>query len=403
MAITTETKKEFDPRGPEFGYSPEMRGPFMGEPNRLPPGPEEEAPLERTAEWLAAHPETKKRVLLTGASGAIGAHVIAHFLANSDMHIVAVDSFHTEHKGYFDRITTVCNEYQKTTGIDPRPRIRILSHDLTSPFTSREIEEIGDIDYVVNLASRSDVQNSIDDPLSFIRNNTELMLNMLEYARVAMPRVFLHFSTDEVYGPAPKDSGGHKEWDPILPSNPYSASKAMQEALAIAWWRCYGVPLIITNTMNNFGEMQAPSKFPAMIQKKIEANEVIDIHAANEENIGSRYYIHSRNSADAILFILNNVQPQMHGAGEIDRPVRLNIVGDKQVNNAELIRVIADLMGKKAKTRIVNFHDSNPGHDLHYGLNGEALAALGWTSPVSFEQSMASTILWQQANPEWMK
>lgn len=404
MAITTELKKEFDPRGPQFGYSPEMRGPSMGEPNRLPAADEpEDAPLERTPEWLAAHPDAKKRVLLTGASGAIGAHVIAHFLTKTDWDIVALDSFHKEHKGYFDRISTVVSEYEKTIEHSAAGRVKIFSHDLTAPFTSREIEEIGDIDYVVNLASRSDVQNSIDDPLSFIRNNTELMLNMLEYARVAMPRVFLHFSTDEVYGPAPKDSGGHKEWDPILPSNPYSASKAMQEALAIAWWRCYGVPLIITNTMNNFGEMQAPSKFPAMIQKKIEAGEVIDIHAANEENIGSRYYIHSRNSADAILFILKNIQPQMHGAGEIDRPVRLNIVGDKQVNNAELIQVIAGLMGKEAKTRIVNFHDHNPGHDLHYGLNGEALAALGWHSPVSFEESMKQTIEWQQANPEWMK
>ncbi len=339
-----------------------------------------------------------RRVLLTGAGGAIGAHVIAHIMHNTDWEIVATDSFRNDHKGYFDRITRFCRNHP-----DWPPRIKIIRHDLCAPFTSRQIEDIGKIDYVVNLASRSDVQNSIDDPLPFVRNNTELMLNMMEYARVAKPEVFLHFSTDEVYGSAPKDSGGHKEWDAILPSNPYSASKACQEAIAIAWWRSYGIPLVITNTMNNFGETQAPSKFPAMIQQKITNGETIKVHATKGGEIGTRYYIHSRNSADAIIFILKNVKPIIHSHGEIDRPVRLNIVGDKQVSNLELVETIGKLMGKEPKYELAYFHDDNPGHDLHYGLNGDKLAALGWKSPVSFEESMKNTIEWQVRNPEWMK
>lgn len=361
--------------------------------NTLPP----KTPRE-LEEWQKLHKNAPKRVLITGAGGAIGVHMIAHLMHNTDWEVVAVDSFKSEHKGYFDRIVTVCEDHPEWPA-----RIKIVVHDLNAPFTPRQIEKIGDIDYIINLASRSDVQNSIDDPLPFIRNNTELMLNVLEYARIAMPMVFLHFSTDEVYGPAGKDSGGHKEWEPSIPSNPYSASKAMQEDLAIAWWRCFGVPLIITNTMNNFGEMQAPSKFPAMIQQKLEKGEPIDIHSSDEGEIGSRYYIHSRNSADAVLFILKNVPPRMHGPGEIDRPVRLNIVGDKQLNNVELVQAISKLMGKEAGIKMVNFHSHNPGHDLHYGLNGDALAALGWTSPVSFEDSMRNTIEWQKAHPEWMK
>lgn len=339
-----------------------------------------------------------KRLLLTGAGGAIGLHVLCHIMHNTDWEVVATDSWKSDHKGYFDRLAFMGNDHP-----DWKPRIQILTHDLNAPFTDREIETIGHIDYIVNLASRSDVQNSIEDPLPFVRNNTELMLNMVEYARKAKPEVFLHFSTDEVYGPAPKDSGGHPEWDPILPSNPYSASKAIQEAIAIAWWRSYGLPLIITNTMNNFGEMQAPSKFPAMIQKKIEAGEVIPVHATKDGQVGTRYYLHSRNAADAVIFILKNVPPVLHSHGELDRPVRLNIVGDKQVSNMELVEIIADLMGKEAKTELTYFHDSNPGHDLHYGLNGEALADLGWKSPQTFEESMKNTIEWQQSHPEWMK
>ncbi len=339
-----------------------------------------------------------KRILLTGAGGAIGVHVLAHIMHNTDWFVVCTDSFKVDHKGYHDRIVRFCRNHP-----DWPPRIKIITHDLNAPFTSRQIEEIGKIDYVVNLASRSDVHNSIDDPLPFVRNNTETMLNMMEYARIAKPEKFIHFSTDEVYGPAPKDSRGHPEWDPIIPSNPYSASKACQEAIAIAWWRSFGVPLIITNTMNNFGETQSPSKFPAMIQQKIERDEVIPVHVADGGEMGTRYYIHSRNSGDAIIFILKNVEPVLHGHGHLDRPTRLNIVGDKQVSNLDLVQIIGRLMGKEPKYELVNFHEHNPGHDLHYGLDGAELEKLGWKAPMPFEESMKNTIEWQQRNPEWMK
>lgn len=342
--------------------------------------------------------ESMKRVLVTGAGGAIGVHMLAHIMETTDWEVVATDSFKSDHKGYYDRLAVLAGEHPEW-----RPRIQIITHDLVAPFTLREIEHIGKIDYIINLASRSDVQNSIDDPLPFVRNNTELMLTMLEYARVAKPEKFLHFSTDEVLGPAPQESAGHREWDTTLPSNPYSASKASQEALAIAWWRSYDVPIIITSTMNNFGEMQSPSKFPAMIQQKIERKEVITIHAAPDGTTGTRYYLHSRNAADAVLFILKKVPVVHHQHGEIDRPVRLNIVGDRQIANDELPRLIGKLMDKPVVATKVNFHSANPGHDLHYGLDGSKLAALGWKAPISFEDSLKRTIEWQQAHPEWLR
>lgn len=334
-----------------------------------------------------------KRILLTGAGGAIGCHVLAHLLEKTDWDIVCTDSF--RHKGYFDRIIQVTPRFLAD-------RVKIIVHDLNAPFTKREIVNMGMIDYIINLASLSDVKESIEDPVTTIKNNTDLMLNMLEYARVIKPEVFIQFSTDEIYGPTPKNSGGHKEWDPILPSNPYAASKAAQEAICISYWRSYGIPLIITNTMNNFGAMQSPSKFPAMIQSNIQKNETITIHAGGNGEIGTRYYIHSRNTADAIVFILNNVPPLAHTPGFIDRPVRLNIVGDKQLSNTELVEVIENLMNAEAVVTLKNFHDDNPGHDLHYGLNGENLAKLGWKSPVSFEDSMKHTIEWQKEHPEWL-
>src|SRR3990167_3879359 len=337
-----------------------------------------------------------KRLLLTGVGGAIGVHCLAHVMHNTDWEVVGVDSF--RHKGYFDRITTTFNDHP-----DWVERTKIVTHDLNAPLTSRQVAQIGRIDYIVNMAARSDVQNSIDDPIPFIKNNTDLMLNVLEYARLVKPEVFIQFSTDEVYGPAPFTSGGHVEWEPIIPSNPYSASKACQEAICIAWWRCYGVPIIITNTMNNFSEMQAPSKFPAMFQKKLSKGEKVQIHSASDGQIGSRFYIHSRNVSDALLFIINNTKPTLHNLGYIDKPDRYNIVGDIRLNNLELAQKIASLMDKELEYELVDFHTKNPGHDLHYGLDGTKLKELGWQSPLSFEESMKNTIEWQQKHKEWLE
>ncbi len=339
-----------------------------------------------------------KRVLITGVGGAIGAHMLAHIMHNTDWFVVGTDSWKSEDKGYFDRITEVCKDHS-----DWSKRIEIITHDLTAPFTDREVEKIGHIDYVINLAARSDVSASIADPLPFVRNNLEIAFNMADYARRAKPEKFIHFSTDEVYGPVTKDSDGHKEWAPMVPSNAYSASKVMQEAWFVEEWRSNDLRLIITNTMNNFGEMQAPSKFPAMIQQKIEKGELIKIHAKKDGEIGTRYYLHSRNTADAIVFILKNVEPIIHERGGVDLPERLHIVGDKQVSNLDLVKTIGELMGKEPKYELEYFHEDNPGHDLHYGLNGDKLKALGWTSPIPFEESLKTTIEWQQRNPIWNK
>lgn len=334
-----------------------------------------------------------KRVLLTGAGGSIAVHTIAHIFHNTDWEIVGVDSF--KHKGWTDRITDLLKSHPDWTD-----RLTVLTHDLIAPFSTLTKQKIGHIDYIISMAALSDVQASIEYPVEFIQNNVNVVLNTLEFARECKPQAFIQISTDEVYGPARIDQA-HPEWSPIIPSNPYSASKAAQEAIAISYWRAYGIPLVITNTMNNWGQYQQSSKFPVMVQKAVLAGEEVIIHGTPEQ-AGTRYYIHSRNHADALLFILKNLPPYLHQDGEVDRPDRYNIVGDKQLTNLELAQMIADLMGKPLKYRYEDFHKVNPGHDRHYGLDGTKLKNLGWTSPVSFEESMRTTIEWQMEHPEWI-
>lgn len=334
-----------------------------------------------------------KRLFLSGAGGSIGVHTLIHILHNTDWDVVCTDSF--RHKGWSDRLTTALDGHPEYYD-----RVKVITHDLVAPFSELTKKKIGHIDYIINMASLSDVEASIVEPASFVQNNVSLVLNMLEYARETKPEVFIQISTDEVYGASHKDQA-HPEWSPIVPSNPYSASKACQEAIAISYWRTYNVPLVITNTMNNFSPMQQGSKYPAIVQKKIQNGETVVIHG-HEGDIGTRYYIHSRNHADALLFILKNLPPYMHTYGEVDKPDRYNIVGDIQLDNLELAQLIAKLMGKELKYELVDFHATRPGHDKHYGLDGTKLKNLGWSSPVSFETSLKGTIEWQQEHPEWL-
>lgn len=337
-----------------------------------------------------------KKLLLTGIGGSIGCHFFAHIMHNTDWNVIGVDSF--RHKGWTDRVAVYLEHHPQW-----KERLTIITHDLNAPFSSLLKTKIGNLDYVISMASLSDVEASIKDPVPFIQNNVNLTINLLEYARELKLEAFVQISTDEVYGAvASKHDDLRREWDAILPSNPYAASKACQEAIAISYWRTYGIPLIITNTMNNFSEMQQSSKYPAMIQKNIAAGKKLTIHG-QPGKIGSRSYIHSRNFADAVLFLLKNCSPHMHVPNSVDRPDRYNIAGDKQLDNLELAQTISSLMGvKELDYELVDTHTQRPGHDPHYGLDNTKISSLGWKPPKTFEESMKSTIEWQQQNPEWM-
>lgn len=322
------------------------------------------------------------KVLITGAGGFCASHFMDHFLVNTDWDIIGIDSW--RHKGVPERILT-SKYYQEN-----KDRVTIYTHDLNSPLSKVLIDKLKGVDYIVNLASMSHVDTSITDPVPFVQNNVNLVLNMLELAREIKPKKFIQFSTDEVYGPM-LDGIPHPEWNPILPSNPYSASKASQEAIAISYWRTYSVPLILTNTMNIIGEKQDGEKFLPKIVKNVKNGTSMTIHAQNGV-AGSRFYLHARNAADAILFILKNVDLQMFP--QFNEPVRLNVVGKTELNNLELAKMVANIMGKELKYEFVDVHTTRPGHDPRYGLDGKKLKDLGYDYPIDFEDSLKRTIEW---------
>ena len=335
----------------------------------------------------------KKRLLLTGASGFVGSHVLRHVLVKTDWEIVCPVTF--SHKGLQDRIRLSIADNQ-----DYQSRVKLIKCDLAYPISSITAKEIGHIDYVLNLASESHVDRSIAEPANFIINNVSLICNLLDWARIASPEKIIHISTDEVYGPAPAGSA-HREWiDQYFPSNPYSASKAAQESIVFSYWRTYGLPIMITNTMNLIGEMQDPEKYIPMVMRRILKGEKVSIHGSLAGEIGSRFYLHARNQADALLFLLDKDFPKF---GEADKPAKFHVVGEQEIDNLELAKLIAKHMNKELNYEIVDFHTSRPGHDLRYALDGSKIASLGWHAPVSLIQSLEKTIDWNLAHPEWLK
>lgn len=334
-----------------------------------------------------------KRILLTGIGGFISSHALSHVLLNTDWEVVGIDSFN--HKGISERLTD-SKHFQEN-----RSRVSIYTHDLNAPLSPILIDKIGNIDYIINFASDSHVARSITSPVPFVKNNINIALNMLEYAREVKPRKFIQIGTDEVYG-ATDGVHNHPEWSSIIPSNPYSASKAAQDALAISYWRTYGVPVILTNVMNTFGEYQDTEKFIPLVIKRILSGEKITIHADKTKKIsGARYWLHARNTSDALLFMLQYVsvlEYPMH-----KRPERFNIVGGKQISNLDIVLWISKIIGKEANYEMVDAQTNRPGHDGFYGLSGEKLKEYGHVFPKNLEESFEKTVRWYVENPRWLK
>jgi len=367
-----------------------------------------------------------ERVLLTGIGGFIGAQCLEYFLEETDWKIIGIDSF--QHKGTCRRIEEVKERYAVSQSgmdhltwintLDPHEwneRVQIFNHDLNVPIDEqlenlimdRSINDRGVIvetklDYIINMASDSAVERSATDPIYCAKNNFNLALTMLEFARKVKPKLFLQISTDEVYGEAAPDQA-HKEWDVILPSNPYAGSKAAQEAMAIAYWRTYDMPVVLSNTMNIVGEWQNPEKFLPKVIQYVATGKEMPIYSDTVDGktyIGSRVYLHARNKADALIFLTK--QPVARYSRGAKRPDRYNICGDMELTNLELAQLVAEVMEKELIYKLVESESARPGYDRRYALDGSKLANLGWKPPMSFKESLKRIVDWTMDHSHWL-
>ena len=339
-----------------------------------------------------------KRVLITGGAGFVAHHLIGQVLKTTDWEIVSLDRL--DYSGNLNRL----HDIMLTFDVETRKRVKIVHHDLKAELNPLVRSEVGDVDYILHLAAGSHVDRSIDYPMEFVLDNVVGTCNILEFARTQKHNLerFVYFSTDEIFGPAP-DGIKYKENDRYNSTNPYSATKAGGEELAVAFHNTYDLPIYITHTMNVFGERQHPEKFIPMCIKRARDGEVVTVHSDRTKTIaGSRHYIHAEDVASALLFLLDHKGEFEPTWGNAKCP-KFNIVGSEELNNLELAQIIADAQNKELKYEMVDFHSSRPGHDLRYALSGDKMRELGWVPAKSVRERIAQVTQWTLANERWIK
>lgn len=339
-----------------------------------------------------------RRVLITGGAGFIAHHVIEHILANTDWQIVTLDRL--DFSGNLNRLSDMMKRFDATTA----QRVSIVYHDLRSAINPLIANDIGAIDYILHLAAGSHVDRSIVNPMDFVFDNVVGTTNILDFARQCERlEHFVYFSTDEVFGPAPPGVS-FRERDRYNSTNPYSATKAGGEEMCVAYQNTYGLPVMITHTMNVFGLRQHPEKFVPLCIKKILAGEEIQIHSdSHRRTPGSRHYLHAIDVADAVLFLLDpgthRQQDPDHGGATC---AKFNVVGAEEIDNLSLAKMIADSVGKKLCYQMVDYHSSRPGHDLRYSMSGELMSRMGWAPKIKISQGIESVVAWYLENPRWL-
>jgi dTDP-glucose 4,6-dehydratase len=340
------------------------------------------------------------RVLITGMTGFIGHHVADHLLQATDWELVGLDRI--DATSTLHRLRYVKDWEKKAR------RCSFVWHDLRAPLNASVERQIGDIDAVLHLAASTHVARSITEPLLFVADNVMGTAHLLEWWRAKKAEtyngllqrgrsVFVHCSTDEVFGPA---EGGYcyKEWDRYNSASPYSASKAGAEELVCAYSNTYKFRAQIVRIMNVIGERQHPEKFVPMTVGKVLRGETVDIHCdADCKQVGTRFYLHAENVAHAIRWLIQRAE-----RGAVDKRFdKWNVVGEREVSNLEMAESIAKLVDKRLNARLVSAEETRPGHDMRYALDGAKLRSHGFEYPVSFEAGLERTVRWFIERPEW--
>jgi dTDP-glucose 4,6-dehydratase len=333
-------------------------------------------------------------VLVTGGAGFIGSAVVRLLIAETDHRVLNVD-----------KLTYAAN-LDSLAAIENSDRYVLLRADIADAAALAAAFEQYTPDLVIHLAAETHVDRSIDGPRAFIDTNIAGTFTMLEAARTHWNNLpaarreqfrFLHVSTDEVFGSLGA-TGRFTETSPYQPSSPYAASKASADHLARAWQHTYGLPVIITNTSNNFGPYQFPEKLIPLIIMRALHGEELPVYGRGE-NV--RDWLYVEDHAFGLLCAAQRGEPgETYALG-----------GSNERRNIDLVRKICGVMdelnplpGGKRHEELIRFVDDRPGHDLRYAIDAtKANNELGWSPRESFDSALRKTVEWYLANREWLQ
>ena len=312
-------------------------------------------------------------ILVTGGCGFIGTNFVRHMLERYDYSVIN-----------FDKLTYAGN-LENLEDIAGDGRYTFVRGDIASPADVEGVFE-RPIDIIVNFAAESHVDRSIMDPDAFIRTNINGTFNLLELARRKGVRRFVQISTDEVYGSL-GDSGAFREDTPLSPNSPYSASKTAADILAMAYFKTYGMPVVITRCSNNYGPYQFPEKLiPLMITNAL-ADKELPVYG---DGLNVRDWIHVKDHCAAIDLVVHKGEE-----GNV-----YNIGASNERTNIEIVDLVLDILGKPRS--LIRYVKDRPGHDRRYAIDsGKITERLGYRPSVDFSEGMRGTVDWYVKKKEW--
>jgi len=314
-----------------------------------------------------------KTYLVTGGSGFIGSNFVRQMLQNdTNCHIVNLDKL------------TYAGNPANLVDIEMDERYSFVHGDICDTDVVRQIFHQHKPQIIINFAAETHVDRSIGSPDDFIKTDVFGVFTLLEASKEFGVDLFLQISTDEVYGSIAE--GSFCEGDPLLPSSPYSASKAGGDRLAYSYYVTYNLPVIITRASNNYGPFQYPEKLiPLFVTNALEDRD-LPVYG-DGKNV--RDWLYVSDHCSAIQFIIENGE-----LGEV-----YNVGGGNELQNIHITHQILEQLGKS--TDLIKFVEDRKGHDLRYSLDCSKLNQLGWMPEHSFDEALAETIHWYQSNEAW--
>ncbi len=313
------------------------------------------------------------KIVVTGGAGFMGSNFI-HYLLRTYPDYRVIN---------FDKLTYAGN-LENLSDIDQDPRYEFVKGDIADPRAVRAVLAKGP-DAIVNFAAESHVDRSVHDPKGFITTDVLGTYELLEAARQHGIKRYVQISTDEVYGAV--HEGRSTEQSPMAPRSPYSAAKASADHLVEAYVATYGLPAMITRSVNNFGPYQYPEKlFPLFITNLIEGKKV-PVYGDGKQ---VREWIYVEDHSRAVDAVLHRGR-----TGEI-----YNIGTGENHENIEITRLLLQALALH-EDRIEHVKD-RPGHDTRYALDSTKLRAeLTWSPETTFSDGIQQTVAWYQANASW--